>query len=139
MYCNVARMGKLNSRAKGARFEREVARILNDHGWVARRGQQFSGSPDSPDVVAPDFPWQIEAKAVEKLNLYNAFTQAIKDSKGSNKMPAVVHKKNHSEPLITMRFHELLRFLERIQDLVRDDQMARRLPLGPGDSPREDK
>ncbi len=101
----------INSRQKGARFEREVARILNDAGWEARRGQQFSGSPDSPDVVAPDFPWQIEAKAVQRLNLYSAFTQAIRDAKGSDKMPAVVHKKNHSEPLITMRFHDLLDFL----------------------------
>ena len=48
----------MNQRRKGATAEREIANLL--HGkWLtvdgttvtARRGQQFSGSPDSPDVV----------------------------------------------------------------------------------------
>ena len=96
----------INSRNKGKRFELAVAHILNDWGYEARRGQQFSGSPDSPDVVAPDFPWHLECKHVQRLDLYSAFTQALKDC--GDKPPAVVHKKNHSEPLITMRLDDLL-------------------------------
>ena len=101
------------SRDKGARYEREVARILNDWGFQARRGRQFSGSPDSPDVHAPDFPWHIEAKHVERLNLYAAFTQAIADS--GERMPAVVHRKNHSESLITLRLEDLLKVLKELE------------------------
>lgn len=103
-------MGKINSRAKGARFERKVAEWLRDYGWEARRGQQFSGGAESPDVVAPEFPWHIEAKAVERLDLYSAMTQAIRDA--GDKMPCVVHKKNHSEPYVTMKFHDLLKWME---------------------------
>ena len=48
----------MNQRQKGAAAEREVAKLLNGK-WLtadgtpvtARRGQQFSGGPDSPDVV----------------------------------------------------------------------------------------
>ena len=48
----------INRRNKGASAEREVAKLLNGK-WLtadgttvtARRGQQFSGGPDSPDVV----------------------------------------------------------------------------------------
>lgn len=105
-------MGKM-SRDKGARYEREVAQILNDWGFEARRGRQFSGSPDSPDVHAPDFPWHIEAKRTERLNLYAAFTQAIADC--GERMPAVVHRKNHSESLITLRLEDLLKVLKELE------------------------
>jgi Holliday junction resolvase len=106
-------MGKINSKQKGARFERAVAHILNDHGWAAHRSQQFCGAAGDADVTAPDFPFHLECKHVEKLNLYQAFTQAIEDSKG--KPPCVVHKKNHSEPLITCRLVDLLEILIALQ------------------------
>lgn len=102
-------MGKINSRDKGARYERKLAHILNDHGFTARRGQQFSGGAESPDVVAPDFPFHIEAKHVEKLNLYQAMTQSIKDA--GDKAPCVIHRKNNSEDLFTCRLEDLLNLL----------------------------
>lgn len=90
-HLELAGMGKL-SRDKGARFERAVAGILRDYGYEARRGQQYCGANGDPDVIS-DFPLQLECKAVEKLNLYSAFTQAIADAKVTGKDPAVVHKK----------------------------------------------
>jgi len=42
----------INSRQKGARGERAWAAYLRSLGFDARRGQQFSGSKDSPDVVS---------------------------------------------------------------------------------------
>ena len=63
---------KINANRKGKAFERKVAHILSDNGFPARRGQQFAGSPDSPDVVSSDFPFHIECKAVERLNIDNA-------------------------------------------------------------------
>ena len=41
------RRGEMNSRRKGKVGEREFAALLREHGFDARRGQQFSGSPDS--------------------------------------------------------------------------------------------
>lgn len=103
-------MGKINSRQKGARYEREVARYLSEHGFPSRRGQQFAGSSDgsSPDVVS-DFPFHIEAKHVERLQLYDAMTQSIRDC--GDKPPCVIHRKNNSESLFTCRLSDLVALL----------------------------
>ena len=48
---------RINSRAKGCRGEREVAALLRANGFPsARRGQQFRGTADSPDVVCDELP-----------------------------------------------------------------------------------
>jgi Holliday junction resolvase len=95
----------IHSKNKGKRFEREVAEILRQHGFEARRGVQFRGGQDSPDVIS-NFPFHIEAKHVEKLNLQQAIEQAKKDAEG---LPfCVIHKKNRTEPLITVTFKSFL-------------------------------
>lgn len=45
-----AKKKKINSRAKGKRGELEAVKFLRSLGFTARRGQQFSGGPDSADV-----------------------------------------------------------------------------------------
>ena len=101
----------INSRKKGARYELEIARYLSENGFPSRRGQQFSGSPDSPDVVSDEFPVLIEAKRVQRLNLQSAFTQAIKDA--GDKPPCVVHRVNHGENMITMRLADFVELLNK--------------------------
>ncbi len=104
-------MAKINSRAKGARYERELARYLSENGFPdSRRGQQFSGGSESPDVVS-DFPFHIEAKNVQALNLYSAMTQSIRDA--GDKPPCVIHKKNHSESMFTCRLSDLVALLNQ--------------------------
>lgn len=83
----------INSRAKGARGEREFAEYLRSHGWAARRGQQFSGSPDSPDVVSDVPGAHFEVKRVEKGSLYAWLAQAVRDA-GNGQMPIVAHRRN---------------------------------------------
>lgn len=73
----------MNSRAKGQRGERELADFLARHGLPARRGQQFAGSPWSPDVVCPGLPFHIEVKRTERLNLDAACAQAERDAGGA--------------------------------------------------------
>jgi len=90
----------LNSRQKGARGEREWAAFLRSHGYAARRGQQYSGNPDAPDVVT-DLPFYFEVKRVERLNIYDAIDQARRDAGGQ--LPVVAHRKNHCDWLVTMR------------------------------------
>jgi len=92
----------MNSRAKGARGERAFRDLLRAEGYEARRGQQFSGSPDSPDVVCPDLAGlHFEIKCVERLNIEDAMAQARRDA-GAAKTPIVAHKRNHCNWLITM-------------------------------------
>lgn len=101
----------INSRAKGCRAERSWAKHCRDEGFeTARRGRQYAGHPDAPDVVCDDLPFlHFEVKAVEKLNLQRAMDKA-KDDCGE-KMPVVAHKRNHSEWLVTMRAEDWFKLL----------------------------
>lgn len=100
----------VNSRDKGARGERELARKLREYGYGCRRGQQYSGANGDADVVGlPGV--HIECKRVEKLNLYDAMAQAKADAR-QGEMPTVMHRKNACEWLVTMpleRWIELYR------------------------------
>jgi Holliday junction resolvase len=100
----------VNSRAKGVRGERQWRDELRANGYRARRGQQFSGSPESPDVVSDDLPWaHFEVKVVEKLNIYDAIEQALRDC--GRKVPFVSHRRNHRPWLVTMTSEVFFRFL----------------------------
>lgn len=92
------------SREKGKRGERMFASLLREHGFDARRGVQYQGSPDSPDVVGiPGV--HAEVKFVEKLNLHSAMEQSKRDA-GDGEMPIVAHKRSREEWLVTMRFDD---------------------------------
>lgn len=93
-----------NSRRKGAEGERELAKILREYGYNTRRGQQYSGANGDPDVVGlPGI--HIECKRVERLNVYDAISQAVRDCAGKS-LPAVFHRKNKCNWLVTMRFED---------------------------------
>ena len=100
-------MGKINSRRKGAEGELEWAKICTENGFPMIRGQQFSGTKDSPDVKPHpetdiELPFQFEVKRVQQLNLDAAFNKAVADSKGSGKKAAVAHRKNRRPWLVTL-------------------------------------
>jgi Holliday junction resolvase len=101
----------MNSRQKGARGEREWAEVLRSNGFEARRGQQFSGGTDSPDVVCTELPFHFEVKRVESLNLQSACEQASRDSGG--KPWVVAHKKNRTPWLITISAETFFQLLGR--------------------------
>jgi len=105
-------MSRINSRQKGARGERELAHKLTENGYPARRGQQFSGSPESPDVVCEALAkFQIECKLVEALNIHKAIAQARNDA-GEGQIPTVMHKKNRTEWLVTLPLDDFLELLK---------------------------
>ena len=100
----------MNSRNKGKIGEREFAALLRENGFDARRGQQFSGSPESPDVVSDALAWlHVEVKRVQNLNLTDACVQAEGDAGG--KPWIVAHRRNHAPWLITMRAETFFNFL----------------------------
>lgn len=90
----------MNSRQKGAKAERELAKVISSYGYNCRRGQQYCGANGDADVVGlPGI--HIECKRVERLNTYDAVDQAKRDSR-DGELPAVFHRKNHCEWLVTM-------------------------------------
>lgn len=96
-----------NSRRKGAVGEREIAKYLREHGFTeARRGQQFKGGADSPDVVGLT-GFHVEVKRVERLDLNAAMEQSIKDS-APDEIPIVVHRRNNDYWKVTMRLDDFM-------------------------------
>lgn len=84
-----------NSRQKGARGERDAASCLRQLGHQhVRRGVQYQGGPDSPDVVGVPH-LHLEVKWVERLNIWKALEQASKDA-GVMRTPGVMFKRNRS-------------------------------------------
>ena len=97
----------INSRDKGARGERELSSKLREYGYNARRTQQFCGANGDADVVGlPNI--HIECKRVEKLNIYNAIAQA-KQKKRENEIPAVFHRKDRCNWLVTMELNDFMK------------------------------
>jgi Holliday junction resolvase len=100
----------VNSRRKGKVGEREFAALLREHGFDARRGVQFAGGADSPDVVSEALRFlHIEVKRTQALNLADACAQAEGDCGG--KPWVVAHRRNHAPWLITMTAEVFFQFL----------------------------
>lgn len=93
-------MGKAE-REKGKRGERMLRDLLRLNGFEsARRGQQYSGTETSADVVGvPGL--HIECKFVEKCNLRAALKQAEADAGEGDDFPIVFHKRER-EPWIAV-------------------------------------
>ena len=102
-------MGKM-SRDKGKVGEREAALLLRGHGFEARRGAQFQGGPDSPDVVHSIPNVHLEVKRCEQFNLYAAVEQA-RDDKRASEIPVVLHRRNHREWMAILPADDFLRIM----------------------------
>ncbi len=103
---------RLNSRKKGSRGELELVHHLIDRGFDARRGQQFKGSPDSPDIVSAMLTKagiHIECKRVEAGNLYKWLHQASKDA--GSYVPVVMHRKSNEPWVAILDLDDFLRFI----------------------------
>jgi Holliday junction resolvase len=118
-------MGR-TSRDKGKRGERELARELTRlFGVKARRGQQYCGGPDSPDVLVDIPNIHIECKRAERFRLYDAIDQAIGDA-GVGQVPIVMHRSNLNPwvavvllddlPKLASLIHEAMKNLEKEED-----------------------
>ncbi len=103
------------SRDKGKRGEREVAALLKEHGFEARRGQQFHGGPGSPDVVHNMGPYHVEVKRVETFNAYGALAQAEQE-RGSFEKSIVLHKRNGRCWIAVMKADDLLGLIKELED-----------------------
>ncbi len=102
-----------HSKNKGKRGELEVVELLEKYGFSARRGQQFKGTPDSPDIIHNMEGFHIEVKKVEAFHLHHALEQAIED-KAENETPLVFYKKNRKPWIVVLEAED---FLSLMQDL----------------------
>ena len=95
-----------NSRQKGAKGERELARLLRANGFDARRGQQYCGTSGDADVVGlPGI--HIECKRTESFRLWDALAQSKADAK-DDELPVVMYRKNNSEWVVIQPINDWL-------------------------------
>lgn len=102
---------KINSKEKGARFERELASKFREYGYTeSRRTAQYCGNTgDASDVVGlPGL--HIEAKHQEKMCLYDWMAQSKRDAanNGTDLIPIVVHKKNYADILVSLKLDDFM-------------------------------
>ena len=95
----------VNSREKGKRAEISLAKELTKYGYECRRGQQYNGLEGEDVVGLPHI--HIECKAVERLNLRDAYQQSKDDAK-DDQIPVVIHKKNRQPWLVTLNLNDFM-------------------------------
>ena len=105
---------KINSRNKGKCGELELVNFLKERGIEARRGQQYEGSSDSPDVIAGGCVAGIhfEVKRVQAGNPYNWHHQACTDA-DLCKIPVVAHRKNNKPWLAILDMRDFINIMEK--------------------------
>lgn len=119
-------MGKINSKQKGARYEREIASKLKELGYEARRTAQFCGNTgDASDVVGLN-GIHIECKHCEKISIYDWMAQAIHDSAKSGNLPTVFFRKNNSETLVCMRLDDWIQLFREWDNAKTVEEMTKK-------------
>lgn len=114
----------VNSKRKGKTGELELARKLREYGYNARRTVQYNGKAEDGEADLQGLPGiHIECKRVEQLSLYKAIDQAKRDSAGSDKLPAVFHRKNNCEWLVAMPLDSFMK-IYREYELNRESEGA---------------
>lgn len=93
----------INSRDKGARFERQIAQAFKDAGFTeAHRSAQYCGNTgDAPDIAGLE-SIHVECKAYKDTEWNDEwYAQAVRDHKLGT-MPVVIHKIDRHAPKVKM-------------------------------------
>lgn len=83
--------------------------MIREYGFEAERGCQHAGGRDSPDVKTNMKGLHIEAKHVERLNMWDALEQSKRDA-GENEVPVVMFKRNRTGVYVAMPFGSFMDF-----------------------------
>ena len=94
------------AREKGSRFERELSKLFNEHGFNTHRGYVFHKQSDVVGLLGI----HVEAKAKERMNAWDALGQAIAESeKRKDGMPTVFWKRSRKGIMVCMRFDDWMK------------------------------
>lgn len=104
-------------KAKGRRLQQEVRDDLR------REGAPYGLEPDDIEstamgqsgvdvILSPAakriFPFDVEAKNVEKLNVVGVFKKHLAKYKDTPRLKLLIHSRNHTETMVTMRWSDFL-------------------------------
>lgn len=111
-------MGR-SQREKGKRAEREAAELIRSWGIAARRGQQYAGDPDAPDVVAatPGLAWEVKAR---KQGHPGKWLEELLKNCHDGDIPVVLHKRDRQPWLLTIFAMQAPSFSTRLRLALRE-------------------
>ncbi len=113
----------INSKQKGAKGERELAKKLREYGYNVRRSVQYNGKAEDgqADLLGLD-GIHIECKRTEALRLYDAVDQAKRDCNGKNELPVVFHRKNNCEWVAILPLDDFMKLYREWVNGVSDNE-----------------
>lgn len=107
----------VHSKNKGASGERELAKeVARLFHCSARRGQQYAGGSDSPDIITSLSGVHFECKRTEHFQLWAALEQAIRDA--GNNVPLVCHRSNRHPWIVVVKLDDLPRLVRELYPFI---------------------
>ena len=109
-----------SAKGKGRRFQQWVRDMLIEHRNVHPEDieSRSMGAGGEDIIMARDarkkFPFSIECKNVEKLNIWEAYAQATANS--GNYEPICVIKKNNVKPLVVLDAEYFIDLCSKLKD-----------------------
>ena len=105
------------ARDKGSRFERELSKLFNEHGFSTHRGYVFHKQSDVVGLLGI----HVEAKAHERMNVWDAMKQAVEEAdKRKDGMPTVFWKRSRKGIMVCMRFDDWMKLYTIARGKVKD-------------------
>lgn len=105
-------MSGKSSQAKGRRGERELAALLQQHGYDVRPGEPLNYGKEADLVGLPKI--HVECKRCQQVRLETWMEQATKDAQRfQDGVPTIFHRKDRSPWLVTMSLENWLQLYEQ--------------------------
>jgi hypothetical protein len=81
--------------------------------WTVRRSQQYCAKAGDSDLIVQEYPdLFVECKWVQALNITKVMKIAVEQA--GSKLPAVFHRRNKTEWLMTIRLTDLPRLVQML-------------------------
>lgn len=108
-----------HAKRKGKVGELQVASLLRSYGFEARRGQQYKGTEDSPDVIG--LPGHhVEVKRRERWKIRQWLTKCEEEAP-QDTVPILFVRENRGEWVVVLDAHDYLALMKEVEDGI-DDQ-----------------
>lgn len=106
------------ARTKGHNFERWICGLLRGLGYTALTSRYESKRLDDlgSDIVT-DFPYHIQAKAVESLTMAPHAMLSLMKEKLTDKPPVLWHKRNNKGIIVSMMLDDFIDMVNQSREL----------------------
>jgi hypothetical protein len=117
-----------SGKGKSRRLQNFVAGVFLNLGFGQLRVDDVfprqMGGAGVDTVMSPKaqslFPYNVECKQVEKLNIHAVYAEHAEKYVGSTLFPIVVHSKNRAQVLVTLSFEDFISLVHGKQFLLID-------------------